>query len=184
MIPLGTIAPPFQLFEPRTNQWRSLDDIASPIGTVVVFMCNHCPYVKHILPALLTVAREYIPKGIAFVGINPNDPVAYPDDSPEEMKRLAEAMDFPFPYLFDETQNVARQYSATCTPDIFVFDGERRLVYRGQFDASRPGNNIPPTGADLRSALDALLAGSPIPTEQRPSIGCSIKWRTTSAPAH
>lgn len=178
MIPLGTLAPSFRLLEPRTNQWRSLDDLISSKGTVIIFMCNHCPYVKHILPALLAVARDYIPKGIAFVGINSNDPVAYPEDSPDEMKRLAEAMDFPFPYLFDETQEVARQYSATCTPDLFVFDSERRLVYRGQFDASRPSNDIPPTGADLRNALDALLAGRPIPPEQRPSVGCSIKWRT------
>lgn len=178
MIPLGTLAPSFRLLEPRTNQWRSLDDLISSKGTVIIFMCNHCPYVKHILPALLAVARDYIPKGIAFVGINSNDPVAYPEDSPDEMKRLAEAMDFPFPYLFDETQEVARQYSATCTPDLFVFDGERRLVYRGQFDASRPSNDIPPTGADLRNALDALLAGRPIPPEQSPSVGCSIKWRT------
>lgn len=178
MIPLGTLAPSFRLLEPRTNQWRSLDDLISSKGTVIIFMCNHCPYVKHILPSLLAVARDYIPKGIAFVGINSNDPVAYPEDSPDEMKRLAEAMDFPFPYLFDETQEVARQYSATCTPDLFVFDSERRLVYRGQFDASRPSNDIPPTGADLRNALDALLAGRPIPPEQRPSVGCSIKWRT------
>lgn len=178
MIPLGTLAPSFRLLEPRTNQWHSLDDLISSKGTVIIFMCNHCPYVKHILPALLAVARDYIPKGIAFVGINSNDPVAYPEDSPDEMKRLAEAMDFPFPYLFDETQEVARQYSATCTPDLFVFDSERRLVYRGQFDGSRPSNDIPPTGADLRNALDALLAGRPIPPEQRPSVGCSIKWRT------
>lgn len=178
MIPLGTLAPSFRLLEPRTNLWRSLDDLISSKGTVIIFMCNHCPYVKHILPALLAVARDYIPKGIAFVGINSNDPVAYPEDSPDEMKRLAEAMDFPFPYLFDETQEVARQYSATCTPDLFVFDSERRLVYHGQFDASRPSNDIPPTGADLRNALDALLAGRPIPPEQSPSVGCSIKWRT------
>lgn len=178
MISLGTIAPPFRLLEPRTQQWRSLDELASPVGTVIVFMCNHCPYVKHILPALLNVAREYIPRGIAFIGINPNDPIAYPDDSPEEMARIASEMEFPFPYLFDETQDVARQYGATCTPDLFVFDGQRRLVYRGQFDSSRPSNEIPPTGTDLCGALDSILAGKPIPAEQRPSIGCSIKWRS------
>ncbi|MCS6999550.1 MAG: thioredoxin family protein [Bacteroidota bacterium] len=177
MIPLGTVAPSFRLLEPRTNQWRTLDELASPKGTVIIFMCNHCPYVKHILPALLDVAREYIGRGIAFVGINPNDPVAYPEDSPEEMARLAEALNFPFPYLFDETQEVARSYNAMCTPDIFVFDGERRLVYRGQFDSSRPSNQIPPTGDDLRRALDALLNGTPVPPEQKPAIGCSIKWR-------
>ncbi len=177
MIPLGTIAPPFRLLEPLTSKWRSLDELASATGTVIVFMCNHCPYVKHILPALVSLAREYGPKGISFIAINPNDPVAYPDDSPERMAELAQELDFPFPYLFDETQDVARAYSAQCTPDFFVFDGARRLVYRGQFDSSRPSNNIPPTGTDLRAALDALLSGSPIPTDQRPSIGCSIKWR-------
>ncbi|MCX8051891.1 MAG: thioredoxin family protein [Chlorobi bacterium] len=177
MIPLGTVAPDFRLYDPRQNAWRSLDELASPKGTVIVFMCNHCPYVKHILPALLDCAREYIPKGIAFIGINPNDPIAYPDDSPDAMARIARELDFPFPYLFDETQQVARSYSATCTPDFFVFDGERKLVYRGQFDSSRPSNDIPPTGADLRRALDALLSGQPLPTDQRPSIGCSIKWR-------
>ncbi|GIV54555.1 MAG: thioredoxin family protein [Candidatus Kapaibacterium sp.] len=177
MIPLGTIAPPFRLFEPLTGQWRSLDELRSRTATVIVFMCNHCPYVQHILPALLSVAREYIQKGISFVGINPNDPVAYPEDSPDAMAQLARELNFPFPYLFDETQDVARAYSATCTPDLFVFDGEHRLVYRGQFDSSRPSNQIPPTGADLRAALDALISREPIPALQRPSIGCSIKWR-------
>ncbi len=177
MIPLGTVAPPFRLYDPRAKCWRSLDELASPIATVIVFMCNHCPYVQHILPALLNVAREYIPRGVAFIGINSNDPIAYPDDSPENMAHLAEKLDFPFPYLFDETQDVARSYSAACTPDLFVFDGNRQVVYRGQFDSSRPSNSIPPTGEDLKNALDALLAGKPVLAEQRPSIGCSIKWR-------
>jgi thiol-disulfide isomerase/thioredoxin len=177
MIPLGTIAPPFRLLEPLSGQWRALEELASSKGTVVVFMCNHCPYVKHILPTLISVARTYIPKGIAFIGINANDPTAYPEDSPDQMARLARELEMPFPYLFDETQNVARAYSATCTPDFFVFDGNRRLVYRGQFDSARPSNQIPPTGEDLTAALDALLTGAPIPQDQRPSFGCSIKWR-------
>lgn len=177
MIPLGTVAPPFRLYDPLDNCWRTLDELASPTATVIAFICNHCPYVQHILPALLDVARHYIPRGIAFVGINSNDPVAYPEDSPENMARLATERNFPFPYLFDETQETARNYSATCTPDFFVFDGDRRLVYRGQFDNSRPSNHVPPTGNDLRNALDALLTGAPVPTDQRPSIGCSIKWR-------
>lgn len=177
MIPLGTVAPPFRLYDPRAKHWHSLDELASPVATVITFICNHCPYVRHILPTFLNITREYIPRGIAFVGINPNDPIAYPDDSPEKMAEIAEEMDFPFPYLFDETQDVARNYGATCTPDLFVFDGSRRLVYRGQFDSSRPNNAIPPTGEDLKNALDALLTGKPIPVEQRPSIGCSIKWR-------
>ncbi len=182
MVPLGTPAPDFTLPDAVSGEMKSLRELQGEKGTVVMFICNHCPYVKHIQKELVEVAKEYIPKGIAFIAINSNDPEQYPEDSPENMKRVAEALGYPFPYLFDETQEVAKAYQAACTPDFFVYDAQLRLVYRGQFDDARPGNQEPVTGKDLRAALDALLKGRTIPEDQqKPSIGCNIKWRQTGA---
>jgi thiol-disulfide isomerase/thioredoxin len=142
-----------------------------------MFICNHCPYVRHVNPELVRVAKDYTDRGVSFVAISSNDVTQYPEDSPERMAEVAAEVGYPFPYLYDETQEVARAYGAACTPDFFVYDADLRLVYRGRLDASTPGNAEPLTGADLRAALDALLAGTPVPAEQHPSIGCSIKWR-------
>ncbi len=177
MKPLGFLAPDFVLKDVLTGEPRSLAQLKSEHGTVVVFMCNHCPFVRHILDKLVEVAKDYEEKGISFVGINSNDIRKYPDDSPEKMKELANAKGFSFPYLFDETQEVAKAYDAVCTPDFFVFDGARKCVYRGRFDASRPGQEIPVTGQDLKDALDALLSGKLISEDQKPSLGCNIKWK-------
>lgn len=177
MVPLGSKAPDFTLPDTVSGKKISLKEIASDIATVVMFICNHCPYVKHINKVLTDVAKEYIAKGISFVAINSNDITNYPEDSPENMKKMAQAMGYPFPYLFDETQEVARAYNAACTPDFFVYDKNLKLVYRGQFDSSRPGNGVPVTGKDLKSALDSLIEGRPVNPEQMPSIGCNIKWK-------
>src|SRR4051812_39498687 len=185
MMPLGTIAPDFTLPDPSTGGMVSLDDVyrSSPAGLVVImFLCNHCPFVKHVRHELATLTREYRDKGVATVGINANDATAYPDDSPERMAQEKAEVGYPFPYLYDESQEVARAYQAACTPDFFVFDRRRRLVYRGQLDDSRPSNGLPVTGKDLRAALDAVLAGRPIPEPQRPSIGCNIKWMPGNEP--
>ncbi len=179
MVPLGTKAPPFRLPDPA-GKIVSLDDFADKPALLVMFICNHCPYVKHIRSALAQFAREYIPKGLAIVGINSNDISQYPEDSPEKMAEEAREAGYIFPYLFDETQEVAKAYGAACTPDFFLFDRERKLVYRGQFDDSRPGSNVPVTGADLRAAVDAVLAGRPVPEKQKPSLGCNIKWKQAS----
>ena len=176
MLPLGTPAPPFAL--PDTDGTIvSIDDFRDKPALLVMFICNHCPYVKHVASELVRIANEYMPRGVGIVAISSNDPVTYPDDSPERMREEKERLGYPFPYLFDETQEVARAYEAACTPDFFLFDKDRKLVYRGQLDASRPGNNIPVSGSDLRAALTAVLAGQPVSSEQFPSIGCSIKWR-------
>lgn len=177
MMPLGTVAPDFSLQDTVSGDIRSLAELKSGTATVIVFMCNHCPFVKHILDQLVTVAREYTAKGVSFIAINANDVENYPEDSPEKMKELAAALDFPFPYLFDEAQDVAKAYQAACTPDFFIFDQDLKCVYRGQFDASRPGNTVPPTGEDITTVLEALLAGKPAPQDQKPSIGCNIKWK-------
>ncbi len=177
-IPLGFEAPDFQLpnaVDGSTVQGRALME-GRP--SVVVFMCNHCPFVVHILDKLTAMARDYGQRGIQFIAISSNDVANYPMDGPEEMKALAKECGFDFPYLYDETQDVARAYDAACTPDFSVFDADRRCVYRGRFDASRPGNDIPVTGEDLAQVLDHLLAGDPVPTEgQAPSMGCNIKWK-------
>jgi peroxiredoxin len=176
MLPLGTKSPDFSL--PNVDgRIVSLGDFAGADALVVVFLCNHCPYVKHIADALSQVAREYQSRGAAFVGISSNDVAGYPQDSPEQMAIEAETRGYVFPYLYDETQRVAQAYRAACTPDFFLFDRQQQLVYRGQFDASRPGSDIPVTGEDLRRALDAVLNGTPVPADQTPSIGCNIKWR-------
>jgi peroxiredoxin len=177
MTPLGTTAPPFTLPDVTTGDTRNLEDLRGRVATVVMFICNHCPYVRHVNPELVRVAKDYTDRGVSFVAISSNDVTQYPEDSPERMAEVAAEVGYPFPYLYDETQEVARAYGAACTPDFFVYDADLRLVYRGRLDASTPGNAEPLTGADLRAALDALLAGTPVPAEQHPSIGCSIKWR-------
>ncbi|OUM98557.1 MAG: alkyl hydroperoxide reductase [Paenibacillaceae bacterium ZCTH02-B3] len=177
MIPLGTVAGDFALTDAVSGKTMSLSELKSDVATVIVFMCNHCPYVRHIIDQLVQTANDYIPKGVRFVAINSNDAEQYPEDSPEEMKKWAGEKRFPFPYLFDATQEVAKAYGAACTPDFFVFDGNLRLVYRGQFDGSRPGSGVPVTGSDLRAALDCLLEGRPVPADQKPSLGCNIKWK-------
>jgi peroxiredoxin len=183
MQPLGTQAPDFSLPEPATGERRKRDDFADADALLVVFMCNHCPYVIHIREALRDFAEEYRPKGLAVVGINANDPSTHPGDSPEAMKREVREVGYTFPYLFDETQDVAKAYGAACTPDFFLYDGDRRLVYRGQFDGSRPSNGVPVTGEDLRAAADTVLAGGkPDPEAQKASAGCNIKWRDGNAP--
>jgi peroxiredoxin len=178
MIPLGTRAPDFTLTDTISGEMKSLEGLKSDTATVVMFICNHCPYVVHIQGQLVQLAQDYQPKGISFVAISSNDPVSYPDDSPEKMKEVGLKLGYPFPYLFDETQEVARAYSAACTPDTYIFDGELKLVYRGQLDGARPGNQVPITGEDVRSALDDLLSGQPVDPVQKPSMGCSIKWKS------
>ena len=182
MLELGTPAPDFALPEPLTGETVRLADFGDARGLLVVFMCNHCPYVKHLRDGLVAWARDYAPRGIATVAISSNDVDNYPDDAPEKMADEARAYEYPFPYLFDEDQSVARAYRAACTPDFFLFDGEQRLFYRGQFDQARPGNEAPVTGSDLRAAADALLAGEPAPAEQVPSMGCNIKWKPGHEP--
>ena len=176
MAPLSTPAPDFRL--PDTDgKGVSLADLAGAPALLVAFICNHCPYVKHVREAFARLARDYQAKGVAVVAINSNDAVAYPDDSPEKMKQEKVAAGYTFPYLYDQTQEVAKAYRAACTPDFFVFGPDRRLAYRGQMDASRPGNGRPNDGADLRAALDAALAGRAPAPEQVPSVGCNIKWK-------
>ena len=177
MIPLGTQAPDFSLPDTASGKILNLYDLKSNRATVIMFICNHCPYVKHILAKLIKLTNDYIPKNIAFIAISSNDAQSYPEDSPEKMKELAIRLGFPFPYLYDETQEVARAYSAACTPDFYIFNEEMKLVYRGQFDDSRPKSAIPVTGMDIRSALDRILAGEPVDPHQNPSLGCNIKWK-------
>ncbi len=177
MIPLGTKAPPFTLLDVRTNLQVSLEDVHSSIATVVMFICNHCPYVKHIQPELVDVVRHYQTKGISFVAICANDAETYPDDSPENMRIEAERHHYTFPYLHDEMQTIAKAYHATCTPDFFIFDKNLSCVYRGRFDDATPGNSQPVTGKDLCQALDNLLIGKSVNQEQHASMGCNIKWR-------
>lgn len=182
MLDLGTQAPEFALPRVDTGKVVALRDLAGAPATLVVFLCAHCPYVKHVAPVLAALTAEYIKRGVAIVGIASNDATAYPDDAPEALASDAVERGYKFSYLYDESQAVAKAYHAACTPDFFVFDGNRRLAYRGQFDASRPRNDLPVTGADLRAALDAVLAGTPVPKPQYPSIGCNIKWK--DAPAY
>ena len=183
MLELGTRAPDFTLSN-IDGQSLSLSDFRDRKGLVIIFMCNHCPYVKHVAPELTRLSNDYMAKGIGFVGINSNDSVAHPEDSPEMMKAEAAKQGYKFPYLHDATQSVAVAYNAACTPDIFVFDSALRLVYRGQLDDSRPKSDKPLTGKDLRSALDSLLAGKCVSNEQRPSVGCNIKWKEGSEPEY
>jgi len=181
MLPLGTAAPDFRL--PDTNgKTVSLADFKNAPALLVIFMCNHCPYVKHIRQGLAQLGRDYLPKGAGIVGINSNDAANYPADSPAKMKEEMQVAGYTFPYLYDETQAVAKAYRAACTPDIYLFDGRQKLVYRGQFDDSRPGSGVRVTGMDLRDALDAVLSGKPVEKEQVPSIGCNIKWKSGNEP--
>jgi len=183
MLPLGTGAPDFELPDTGGNP-VSLEDFDDARGLLVVFMCNHCPFVKHIADGLADFAERYVEKGIAVVGINANDVEKHPADSPEKMREEKRRRGYSFPYLYDETQEVAKAYGAACTPDFFLFDGDRELFYRGQFDDSRPGNDVPVTGEDLREACDRLLAGDPAPSDQKASAGCNIKWKPGNAPEY
>jgi peroxiredoxin len=183
MLPLGTTAPDFKL--PDTGgKTVSLADFKNQAALLVVFMCNHCPYVIHIRSGLAQLARDYTPRGVGIAGISSNDVKTHPADSPAKMKEEAEKAGYIFPYLYDEAQAVAKSYRAACTPDIFLFDKNQKLVYRGQFDASRPGNGMPVTGNDLRAALDAVLAGKTVPEKQTASIGCNIKWQAGNEPGY
>lgn len=176
MLPLGTSAPPFTL--PDTDgEMVSLEDLSGAPATLVMFICNHCPYVVHVRPEIARIGREYGERGVAVVAISSNDAVAYPEDGPAEMAAEKAAAGYVFPYLYDETQDVAKAYRAACTPDFFVFDSDLRLAYRGQLDGSRPSNDVAVDGADLRAALDSVLAGRAPDGDQRPSMGCNIKWR-------
>ena len=183
MLPLGTAAPRLSL-PSCLGGTVSLQDFSSAPALLVIFMCNHCPYVKHIQKPLAALVKEYQAKGVAAVGISSNDVASHPEDGPEAMAKVAREIGYTFPFLYDETQEVARAYHAACTPDFFLFDAKRRLVYRGQMDGSRPGNDTPITGADLRRAMDAVLAGKPVPGEQRASLGCGIKWKPGNEPEY
>lgn len=177
MLELGTTAPDFALTDVVSGRTVRRDDLRGQKALLVMFLCAHCPYVKHIEKGLSTLGADYADKPVSVVAISSNDAVNFPADNPEGLKRQAETLGFRFPYLYDETQQVARAYKAACTPDFFLFDGELKLVYRGEFDRSRPGNGVAVTGEDLRAALDAALAGKPALKDQRPSIGCNIKWK-------
>ncbi|HXY10066.1 MAG TPA: thioredoxin family protein [Terriglobales bacterium] len=181
MLPLGTKAPSFCLPDPY-GKWVSSDDFKEARAFLVAFICNHCPYVKHIRFHFASLAKEYQSRGVGVVAINSNDVENYPDDSPEKMAEEIKQVGYTFPYLYDESQQVAKAFRAACTPDFFLFDRNRTLVYRGQFDDSRPGNALPVTGSDLRAALNALLAGHSVPPNQKPSVGCNIKWKRTNTP--
>lgn len=183
MLPLGTEAPNFSLPD-YDGKLVARDDFRGKRGLLVIFMCNHCPYVKHVAPELARLADEYQAKEIAVVGISSNDVEAYPDDAPDKMKEEARAQGYNFPYLFDEQQQVAQAYKAACTPDFYLFDSDFRLVYRGQLDDTRPKQGTAPTGSDLRAALDALLGDQAMPELQKPSIGCNIKWKRGAEPEY
>jgi peroxiredoxin len=184
MVDLGTPAPPFHLPDVVTGNMISLDTFAGKTGLLVMFICRHCPYVKHIQHELAQLGRDYQDKDLGIVAISANDAEKYPEDSPESLKEMAKELGFTFPFCYDETQAVAKAYQAACTPDFYLFDRERKLVYRGQFDDSRPKSDppIPVTGKDLRAAIDALLSGQPISPDQRASIGCNIKWKPGNEP--
>ncbi len=177
MLPLGTKAPEFKLWCVINETHYHLNDLKSDKATVIMFICNHCPYVKHVQVGLVELANDYIVHGISFIAINSNDIENYPADHPDKMKEDAERLGYPFPYLFDETQEVAKAYDAACTPDFYIFDASMLCVYRGQMDHSRPGNGKPVTGGHIREALDKILSGEPVGEDQIPSIGCNIKWK-------
>ena len=177
MLPLGTPAPPFALRDVVSGQIYSLDSFTGKTALLVMFLCRHCPYVVHVEQGIAKLGQDYRDAGLGIIGISSNDPVQYPDDAPPRLKDMAERLGFNFPFCFDESQDVAKAYQAVCTPDFYLFDRERELVYRGQLDDSRPGSNKPVTGRDLRAAIDAVLAGRPVDRNQNASIGCSIKWK-------
>jgi peroxiredoxin len=182
-LPIGAVAPDFALPDVTTGEVVRLSDLEPSRALLVLFLCRHCPYVKRVEGGLAQLARDHKGSGLAIVAIGANDPEAYPEDAPESLAAQAAEAGFTFPYLFDETQAVAKAYTAVCTPDPFLFDAERRLVYRGQLDGARPSNDVPVTCEDIRAAIDAVLAGRPVPTDQRPAVGCSIKWRPGNEPA-
>lgn len=184
MLPLGTEMPEFELPDVVSGRSVSSSDLRSSPASVVVFWCNHCPFVKHVSAGFVDFARDARAQGVAVVAISSNDAEAYPQDGPEAMARLAESEGYGFPYLYDETQEVAKAFAAACTPDVYLFDGDGRLAYRGQFDGSRPGNAVPVTGGDLRAALARVLDGERVPDDQLPSLGCNIKWKPGRAPAY
>jgi len=184
MLPLGTPAPAFSLVDAVSGRTVSLADFREAPALLVMFICNHCPFVKHVAAELARLGDDYLPKGVAIVAINSNDVAAHPDDAPDKMKAEAQARGYKFPYLFDDTQAVAHAYNAACTPDFFLFDKQQKLAYRGQLDGSRPGNDVAVDGRDLRAALNQLLAGEFVPTEQRASLGCNIKWKPGNEPEY
>lgn len=184
MLPLGNKAPEFQLPDVVSGEAISLETFAGKQGLVVIFLCRHCPFVKHIQGELAKLGRDYQDADLGIVAISANDVANYPDDAPDKLKEMAKELDLMFPLCYDESQETAKAYTAACTPDFFVFDRDRQLAYRGQFDDSRPGNDKPVTGKDLRSAIDAVLAQSPVSEEQKPSIGCNIKWKPGNEPAY
>jgi peroxiredoxin len=177
MVPLGTAAPEFQLPDTVSGNTISLHNVKGDVATVVMFICNHCPFVVHVNDELVRLANDYKNKGIGFVAISANDIVTHPGDTPDKMKETALRLQYPFPYCYDESQATAKAYDAACTPDFFIYDKNGQLVYRGQLDDSRPGNEIPVTGKDIRNALDCLISNKPVPEFQRPSIGCNVKWK-------
>jgi peroxiredoxin len=184
MLPLGTKAPDFQLPDVSSNEITSLESFTDKTALLVIFLCQHCPFVKHVKQELAKIGEDYANKGLGIVAISSNDVTNYPDDSPEKLKAMAQELNLTFPICYDETQKVAQSYTAACTPDFFLFDRHFQLAYRGQLDDSRPGNNIPVTGVDLRTAIAAVLAGAAIASEQKPSIGCNIKWKTGNEPPY
>jgi peroxiredoxin len=184
MLPLGTAAPPFSLRDVVTGQTYSLDSFSDKTALLVMFICRHCPYVVHVEQELARLGRDYRDTSVGIIAISSNDPISYPDDAPPKLKEMALRLGFPFPFCHDETQEVAKAYRAVCTPDFYLFDRSRLLVYRGQLDDSRPGNNKPVTGRDLRAAIQAVLDGQLVDKNQRPSIGCSIKWKPGRAPSY
>jgi peroxiredoxin len=184
MLALDTEAPDFALRDVTTGRTVRRSDFDDKKAFLVMFICRHCPYVRHVRQALADLGRDYGDRDVGIVAISANDPAAYPEDAPGSLAEEAREAGYVFPYLFDETQEVAKAYTAACTPDFFLFDAERRLAYRGQFDPSRPGNGVPVTGRDLRAAIDAVLADGPVPQDQRPSVGCTIKWRPGNEPPY
>jgi peroxiredoxin len=184
MLPLGTKAPDFQLPDVVSGETISLASFAGKQGLLVMFICRHCPFVKHVQAELAQIGKDYADTDIGIVAISTNDAAHYPDDAPEKLREMAEQLGFSFPFCYDESQETAKAYTAACTPDFFLFDAQWQLVYRGQLDDSRPGNDQPVTGKDLRAALDAVLSHSPVNVDQKPSIGCNIKWKSGNEPAY
>lgn len=184
MLPLGTLAPDFNLPDVISGQTLSLNSFADRQALLVIFASPHCPFVQHIKHELTSLERDYASQGLGILGISANDPVTYPDDAPEKVKQFATELGLTFPFAFDHTQDVAKAYQAACTPDFFLFDANRRLAYRGQLDDSRPGNDIPVTGRDLRQAIEAVLSNQPVNSDQKPSIGCNIKWKDGNEPSY
>ena len=179
MIALGTVAPDFKLIEPNSGNYKTLKELQGTSATVIMFICNHCPFVKHITSELVVLANDYSEQGVSLIAINSNDVESYPEDSPENMVKEAAANGYPFPYLFDESQQVAKAYHAVCTPDFFVFDADLACIYRGQLDDSRPGNDVAVSGSDIRAALNAAITANPVLEMQKPSVGCNIKWKNS-----